>query len=231
MAFWGRKTWEDQVGPNSIVYPFRRENLDQAGYRLSIGEEVFVTGKNDGKITRLHPEETFSISPGQFAFILTDEYVSVPLDCIGFISVRASIKFKGLVNVSGFHVDPGYSGKLIFSVFNSGPSRITLRRRQAVFCIWMAYLDAAVPEAYAKRGYDKIPTEIVSGIDGNHLTAFQLKEQIDSLSSQITRHKYLAWAIFVVASIILLPLIPDAFETYLRVVLGKDAASETRTDP
>lgn len=172
MAFWGRQTWEKQLGPNSIIYPFRKENLDQAGYRLSVGEEVFVTGKNDGKVTRLQRDETFSISPGQFAFILTEETVSIPLDCIGFISIRASIKFKGLVNVSGFHVDPGYSGKLIFSVFNSGPSRLTLRRKQPVFSIWMAHLDAPVPKEFAKKGYDKIPTEVVSGIDGNHLTAF-----------------------------------------------------------
>ena len=50
----------------------------------------------------------FTIPPGQFAFLLTEEVVSVPPDALAFISIRAKTKFRGLVNVSGFHVDPGY---------------------------------------------------------------------------------------------------------------------------
>jgi len=215
VAFWGNRTWSSFNSMNAPVSPFRRENLDQAGYRLSIGDEVFVTGSPSGKIVKLGFDDTFSISPGQFAFILTDEYVSIPLDCIGFISVRAKIKFHGLVNVSGFHVDPGYSGKLIFAVFNSGPTRITFRRKEPIFSLWMANLDAPVPEALSKRGYDRIPTDIVSNIDSNLLTAFQLKEMIDNLSKETHRHKVMAWTIFVVASLILLPLIPDAFKVYV----------------
>jgi hypothetical protein len=42
---------------------------------------------------------------------------------MAFISMRTAFKFKGLVNISGFHVDPGYKGKLIFAVFNASPTK------------------------------------------------------------------------------------------------------------
>ena len=49
---------------------------------------------------------------------------------MAFISIKAKLKFRGLVNVSGFHIDPGYRGKIIFAVFNAGPQPILLRRGQ-----------------------------------------------------------------------------------------------------
>ena len=60
-------------------------------------------------------------SPGQFAFLLTDEIVEVPDSAMALISIKAKIKWRGLINVSGFHVDPGFKGRLIFSVYNAGP--------------------------------------------------------------------------------------------------------------
>ena len=85
--------------------------------------------------------EAFTIPPGQFAFLLTEEVVSVPADALAFISIRAKTKFRGLVDVSGFHVDPGYCGQLTFAVFNAGPVPIHLKRGQPIFLIWYASLD------------------------------------------------------------------------------------------
>ena len=56
------------------------------------------------------------IPPGQFGLILTNEVVTIPNDLIGFISIKAKIKFRGLINVSGFHVDPGFHGHGIFTL-------------------------------------------------------------------------------------------------------------------
>ncbi|HEV2681020.1 MAG TPA: hypothetical protein VGV14_11010 [Rhodanobacter sp.] len=121
--------------------------IDAAAYTLHIGNEAYVSpaekapGSRTQTVKRLDEEEAFVIPPGQFAFLLTEERVKVPHDAIALISIKASIKFRGLVNVSGFHVDPGYDGPLIFSVFNAGPSTIHLRRGQPCFLIWYADLD------------------------------------------------------------------------------------------
>src|SRR5690606_791554 len=95
--------------------------------------------------------ESFTIPPGQFAFLLTEEVVSIPDNLMGWISLRSGIKFKGLVNISGFHVDPGFKGNLIYSVFNAGPSPIPISRGDPLFKLWIAELDGAVVEKYIFR--------------------------------------------------------------------------------
>ena len=51
---------------------------------------------------------------------MTKESIEVPLDALGLISIRSKYKLKGLINVSGFHVDPGFRGSLVFAVYNAG---------------------------------------------------------------------------------------------------------------
>ena len=54
----------------------------------------------------------------------------------------------GLVNVSGFHVDPGYKGRLKFAVYNAGGSDIKLTRGDAIFLIWFSELDKVSQHLY-----------------------------------------------------------------------------------
>ncbi len=85
---------------------------------------------------------------------------------MAFISVRAKIKFRGLVNVSGFHVDPGFRGQLTFAVFNAGPVPIHLKRGQAIFLIWYASLDCETTfkkEGFVRKGIDP---EVVTAVAG-----------------------------------------------------------------
>ena len=115
-----------------FIEPYNPNALEDANYLLSIGDEIYVSSPDVKstiqKLTDRKPN--FAIEPGQFAFLLSAERITIPFDAIGFISIRASIKFMGLVNISGFHVDPGYCGRLIFAVFNAGPARIHLQKGQ-----------------------------------------------------------------------------------------------------
>ena len=107
---------------------FSRDQIDCAAYTLRVGSEVFIspsTAVEAATKTKLllKEDEGFAIPPpGQFALVLTEESVEVPKSAVAFISMKARIKFKGLVNVSGFHVDPGYHGKLLFAIYNANAS-------------------------------------------------------------------------------------------------------------
>lgn len=102
----------------ALFDPFAKENIDCSSYHLSVGSQIFVTSEKLSSteiksnlidvLDEYPPGNLFRISPGQFAFILTEERVTVPDTAIAFISMRAKFKFKGLINVSGFHVDPGW---------------------------------------------------------------------------------------------------------------------------
>lgn len=167
--FWGGERLREELG--ALISDYDADRLDHASYRLRIGPEVYVspTGEPDDPRnkpkTSLVPGQGFTIPAGQFGFILTEETIRVPVGAIAFISIRAGYKFRGLVNVSGFHVDPNYEGRLIFAVFNAGPGPVHLSRGEPCFLIWYADLDRP-SDVKPRRGYDSMPSDLTGPIAG-----------------------------------------------------------------
>jgi len=112
---------------------------------LRLGAEYFLSGeKYAKKLSEAYPYLT--INSGEFALLTTYEIIHVPKDLIGFISMRFSKKSGGLINISGFHVDPGYNGIIIFSVYNAGPKPLTLEFKDDVFMITFSRISKPVNE-------------------------------------------------------------------------------------
>lgn len=165
MTFWSSQTLAQKLP--TLISPCDPSKIKEASYELRIGSEIYVSkdyhDNNSQHTKRLLTEnEPFTIPPGQFAFLLTEECVEVPRDAIAFISMKAKLKFKGLVNISGFHVDPGYSGKLLFSVHNAGPSTIHLQQGMPIFLIWYSNLDYEDSQPRNKEGLSEIPSQDLS---------------------------------------------------------------------
>ena len=93
-----------------LVEPFDPERIVNCSYELSMGSEAYITGRDSRTKMALTRGEQLSVPPGQFAQLLTEETVEIPEDALGLISIKSGLKSRGLVNVSGFHVDPGYRG-------------------------------------------------------------------------------------------------------------------------
>jgi dCTP deaminase len=166
-----------------------RERLKAASYELVMGEEYYVSPasrEHTQTVTRLGEGEAFVIPPGQFAFLLTDELVRVPEDALGFIALRSmELKFRGLVNVSGFHVDPGYCGRLVFAVYNAGPADVHLRRGMPLFEIFLCDLDQPTDRPYSKPGLLRIETRLIGSIAGEFDTFAGMKAKIDEVESDL----------------------------------------------
>ena len=172
--FWSGETLIERLP--KLIEPFVPERVDCAAYTLAIGPEVYVSPTDQTAdpatvtVRKLDEDEAFTIPPGQFAFLLTEEIVSVPADALAFISIRAKTKFRGLVNVSGFHVDPGYRGQLTYSVFNAGPVPIHLKRGQSIFLIWYANLDRESKYKKDDPIRKGIDTELITAVAGELLS-------------------------------------------------------------
>jgi dCTP deaminase len=172
MSFWSSQRIEAEQGKTPIVEPFNADRIQQGAYELSLSDDALITpdkescfqqaidlmrpsferSPEDGSLRRVNPM-ALTIPPGQFALVYTKEKVTIPANIICFISVKAKIKLKGLVNVSGFHVDPGYSGRLKFSLYNAGNKPICLTFGEPCFLIWFATLDAATRDPYDNKHY------------------------------------------------------------------------------
>lgn len=195
MAFWSGEKLEGELP--KLITPFKKENLDCASYRLSAGEQAFVTtaelesqSSNVNLIKSLgHGSDNgaIRICPGQFAFLLTEEDVTVPDNAIAMISIRAGYKFKGLINVSGFHVDPGWVGKLIFSVYNAGPKVIIIRRGEPLFLIVYADLDRVSQKTYSgsAKHQKEISTKLVEDLTSVVFNPQALKNRVDEINEKL----------------------------------------------
>ncbi len=131
-----------------------------------MGAEAYVTGEKAKQMLEEHDQVI--VPPGQFAQLITEEQVRIPADALALISIKSKFKFWGLINVSGFHVDPGFDGKLIFSVYNAGVQDIVITRTTRIFLIWFAAMDQPSSELYDGKhaGQAHIPDEEMMKIRG-----------------------------------------------------------------
>lgn len=188
MTFWGSDTIRQRQVTEGLVFPYEDNRIEHGQYLLSVGPESFIT-VNDTKTEMRGLYDQISIEPGQFAIILTEETVTVPKNAIALISIRASIKFRGLVNVSGFHVDPGFTGRLKFAVYNAGPNPIVLERSQPLFPIWFADMDDGNSDEYdgVHKAQRHITANDVNMLRGQIVSPNALKSQIDDLKQEIKK--------------------------------------------
>ena len=191
VGFWSGETLTEKM--KNLIDPFCPSRVDCASYTLSVGQEVYVSPNEQSvnaataTIRKLAHEEAFAIPPGQFAFLLTEEVIEVPDNALAFISMRAKIKFRGLVNVSGFHVDPGFRGQLTYGVFNAGPQPVHLKRGQAIFLIWYTDLDRSSNFKRISTVQKGLDPELITGIAGEVQSLSGLSTKIDNVEKRLDK--------------------------------------------
>lgn len=208
MTFWsGDKIKAAFAEPANIVTPYHEFKVDCSAYTLTLGEECFVTPDHETKprdnmqvaLSMPNIEEhdgiqqktgggSIVIPAGQFAFLLTEEFLHIPDNVMGFISLKSKVKWKGLINVSGFHVDPGFRGRLVYSVYNAGPTPINLSRGQDLFLLWLADLDESASPTFSraeKAPNLEISNELISTVNSPTLSVQNLSDKIKRLENKI----------------------------------------------
>src|SRR5215208_1466663 len=159
-----RKTQSGQI----LIDPFNSDFVKNGAYELSLGAEAFITTERNDTKQSLDPGEQLTIPPGQFGLLLTEEVVNIPNDAIGFISVRFKKKRQGLVNVSGFHVNPGFRGRLKFAVYNAGSRKAVFNPGQELFTLWLSTFGQPETSPYngEHQGQMEIKGEDVEDVQG-----------------------------------------------------------------
>jgi dCTP deaminase len=188
VTFWNTQTLKKRIPAERIIEPYDDKRVTHAAYEMAVGPEAFVTS-NASDTTLLPRGGKVVIPPGQFGLLTTQETLRIPPDVFALISIRASIKFQGLVNVSGFHVDPGFVGPLKFAVYNAGSQPIVLDQGQRAFMIWLTSLDESDVDPYRAKtsGTPVIGAADVARIQGEVASPAALKKRIDELQEDLDR--------------------------------------------
>jgi len=188
MSFLPQSISKDRITQKSelVSSRFEEKYLQQASYDLRLGEEVYIVGRRaPEKLTERNPY--LSIPPGQFALLTTYEEIKIPSDILALIAVRNRFKIQGLINISGFHVDPSYEGKLLFAVQNVGPTDVRLKFREPTFSIFFATLEKG--DIGKGRNDQDVEFKHLKGIQlqnvqllgGSSLTLAKLQKDLDRI--------------------------------------------------
>jgi dCTP deaminase len=184
------------------------ENLTkQASYDLRLGEEIYLVGKRaPEKLSDRNPY--VSLPPGQFAILTCYEEIKMPDTHLAFIALKTTFKFQGLVNISGFHVDPTHEGTLLFAVQNVGPADIRLKYKEPTFQIFFAQLlsnkighkRSEEATTHFKPKLKGIRLEDVQMLGGSSVTLSKLQKDLHHLRTLVAI--YGAFAIAALAALL-----------------------------
>ena len=216
-GFWNSETMRERLP--ELIEPFDCSRISSCSYELSMGDQAFVTRRGDNATklsTRYGTSEHVNILPGQFAQLLVKEYIRIPDDALGLISMKSKYKMSGLVNVSGFHVDPGYEGQLVFAVFNAGSAPIVIGPGEPTFLIWYASLDHRTEDLYTgpRKGRRDITSDQLMSLKGPTYNPTALAERVSNLEERNTRWRNVILAIAAGIALLLLDIVFDFIPAY-----------------
>jgi len=175
------------------------ESTGGVAFDLRLGREYYLSGDNYTK--ELAEDETLTILPGQFALLTTHEIFHMPVNLLAFISMRFSFKAEGLINVSGFQVDPGYQGIFIFAVYNAGPIQVPLKFKEKIFTAIFAKVEPII--AKKRKPILKIERKkYINLIQNKNISPIELDERISGLEKWKNLMSYAIPTVAVVVGVI-----------------------------
>ena len=189
MSFLNRKQLRTSLGLLFRQGTYDPGAVDRAAYNLRLGKDVFRSSSDIPQTLTLK-DPYVTIRSGDYVLLTTAEYVTMPLNMLGLITLRYRFKKVGLLNVSGFHVDPGFEGNLVFSVFNVGTNDVVLRFQDKMFMLFVTKLEEANdPADEDKHEHDKqerFSLEDVIAIKGRSSSLVQMESRLGSIESSVT---------------------------------------------
>jgi len=198
VTFWSSQTLEANLA--QLIPSGGAPIVDCNAITMTVGKNYYVTPRwSDGDsgtrtVHLLDQGEAIAIPPGQFGFLETAETIKLDGRVMGFISFKATYKMKGLVNVSGFHVDPGWEGPLKFALYNAGPNPIHIQQGMPLFLLWIANLDEPSKMQRTKASSDDDFVRMVNGVSGSVNSGYDLSDRITTLElKQAATNEQIAW--------------------------------------
>lgn len=104
-------------------------NCGALKYDFTLSDEILKSDFSTPiKFDELSVEERRKalIQPGEVVYVLTKEKVNLPSDMYMSLSANRGMSEYGVLTLGGFAVDPGYSGRLMFGLYNYSSTPFTL---------------------------------------------------------------------------------------------------------
>lgn len=110
----------NSMGNHSYKSSYQPGSVD-----LHVGD-IFQPNKKDKESNKV--KKRLNIKPGETILVKTLEEIDLPLNIGGICFAPARLSLKGILIVNIGHIDPGYSGKLHFTIVNLGKDSFTIEK-------------------------------------------------------------------------------------------------------
>lgn len=147
-----RQWWEDRdwakIADRILIDPFDKNKLGLCDYSFCVGEQ-YIFLQDPFNTRPLDKDQQIVLGPGETALILTEEYVALPRNIMGFVVPRARRLFEGS-SICASRIDPTWYGKLIIGFTNLAKFPVVLYRGEP-FCIFYMVETRETEKVLTKR--------------------------------------------------------------------------------
>jgi deoxycytidine triphosphate deaminase/addiction module HigA family antidote len=121
------------------IKPYRPQNLQAAAIALTLSASIVLGGKP----IAIARKRGFCLEPGHAVSASTAETVALPRDYLGRLGAVSGLASHGVIAAHAFQIEPGFSGRLKFNLFNAGIGPVALRAHEPVVALELIRLSAA----------------------------------------------------------------------------------------
>jgi deoxycytidine triphosphate deaminase len=133
----------DWAAKDSLVQP--------ASLDLRIGK-IFVPPKEEPKVGQLVDERVeYVLEPGQAIVVETAETVNFPNNIAAFGFPPTSISNRAILMTNPGHIDPGFKGKLSFTLINMGREVFLIKKGMPIVTLLVIKLENPAKNDFAAR--------------------------------------------------------------------------------
>ena len=140
-------------------------SIQSASLDLHIGDIYLPPTAKEKGGDEEHPLDEYTLMPGQTAFILTLEDFVLPSNITGIGFPPSRISCRGILMTNPGHIDPGYKGKMRFTVVNMGRNPFHLERGRMIVTVLLFELDGAPSRDWKERYKDLGPFPLQKHLD------------------------------------------------------------------
>lgn len=168
-------------------------NCGSLKYDFTLSDEILKSDfSTPVKLMDLSVEErrTALIQPGEVVYVLTKEKVNLPTNMYMSLSANRGMSEYGVLTLGGFAVDPGYSGRLMFGLFNYSSTPFALmpgtKLIGGVFYLLNENETIDIDALEKPKPIDEFPARLVNIISQYSPTGMSsLEESIKTISKQM----------------------------------------------
>ncbi len=170
------------------------DKVQGASYDLRLGDDYC----QNGEIQILSPTKSIIVlEPGNYVIVSSLEIANFPNDIAGRYDITVGNFIKGVILSNGPQVDPGFSGALLCTLFNSSNKDISLRRGDKFASIeFIKLIEPTIP--YSGQYQNKSALWQYIKDKSSPGVIFDLREEVKQLENEINALKNEKWYIKII---------------------------------